>query len=481
MRKWNLPHVRGPWLILFVFALVFGSITFVNHQLFRTHALDLGVYTHASWEYAHGDIDDSTSFRSYSEPILADHFDLHLLLYSPLVRCLGAWGLLLIQWLALLWGALGVYHLAKYKKAKSAIAPMLHLLVFFALFQALGYDYHSNVIAAMALPWWILALEKRQATRSWIWLIFILIAKENMAAWMIFCATGMYFIIKGSPRIRFQLILQSIFSAMYFYVIVFRVMPVLATDGAASNLQYSLLSEFTNSPSFTEIWNLIKALFINHQADAYGDYFKLEFYLMFLLSGGLLLFRKPAFLWMLLPVIAWKMWHDHPSMWGINGQYAIEIAPVVVVGVMYGISTLSVSKRIYAVIIIFSAICTIRSMDDPVVPVDRAALRFYQPAHYRRNFDIAKAHHLLGLIPDDAAVSAQSSVHPHLANRDHIFLFPYLFDADYVVLTHEERTFPLSKEAYAYEKKRLLSSGSWLQLVESDYLLILKHKKVRKP
>lgn len=481
MRKWNPPHVRGPWLILLVFALVFGSITFVNHQQFRTHALDLGVYTHASWDYAQGDVDDSTSFRAYSEPILSDHFDLHLLLYSPLVRWLGAWGLLLIQWLALLWGALGVYRLAKFKNANSAIAPMLHLLVFFALFQALGYDYHSNVIASMALPWWILALEKRQTARSWMWLIFILFAKENMAAWMIFCTSGMWFIVKGSTRIRIQLVLQSIFSAIYFYAIVFQVMPFLATDGSASNLQYSLLSELAQSPSISEFLNLLKALFINHGADSYGDYFKLEFYMMFLLSGGLLLFRKPAFLWMLLPVIGWKMWHDHPSMWGINGQYAIELAPIVVVGTLYSLSKFQVNKRLYAAVVIFAAICTIRSMDDPVVPVDRAALRFYQPAHYQRDFDVAKAHKLLDLIPADASVSAQSSVHPHLADRQNIFLFPHLFDADYVVLSHEERTFPLSIEAYDKEKKTLLSSGSWLRIAESDYLLILKRKKVRKP
>jgi uncharacterized membrane protein len=482
MRKLQLPHIQGPWLLLLLFGVLYGLITFVNHYLFRTNALDLGVYAHAAWDYAHGTVDDSTSFRTYSEPILADHFDLHLLFFSPLVKWFGAWGLLFVQWLAILWGALGVYRLAQFKKSNYAIWAMAHLLAFFAIFQALGYDYHSNVTAAMALPWWFLALEKRKYFQSWFLLVFILFAKENMAPWMIFCTSGTWLLMRRtSIGLHINMLFQLVFCAAYFYFIVFQVMPFMATDGSASNLQYSMLKEWSYAPSWEQSKLLFKSLFTNHLSDSYGDYFKLEFYLLLLLSGGLLLFRKPAFIWMMLPVLAWKMWHDHPSMWGINGQYAIEFAPLIAIGVIYCIPYFKHPRQMYVVLLILTSICTIRSLDNPVVPVDRAALRFYQPAHYSRDFDVKKAHELLKLIPKNASVCAQSSVFPHLADRDNIHLFPNLFQSQYVVLSHEERTFPLSQEAYLKEVDALLNSSNWLKVGKSDYLIILKRKNPAKP
>ena len=52
-------------LLMGVFALVYGLIAFVNHYCFRTFGLDLGVYTNALYDYAHGQWNDATALSCF--------------------------------------------------------------------------------------------------------------------------------------------------------------------------------------------------------------------------------------------------------------------------------------------------------------------------------------------------------------------------------------------------------------------------------
>ena len=51
--------------ILLLFALLYSLGSIVNHLMMRTYALDLGVYTHALWQYAHGQWADCSILRGY--------------------------------------------------------------------------------------------------------------------------------------------------------------------------------------------------------------------------------------------------------------------------------------------------------------------------------------------------------------------------------------------------------------------------------
>ena len=57
-----------------LFALLFASISFVNHYNFRTDALDLGAYVNATYDYSHGKWNDSSSFLEHPANFLSDHF-----------------------------------------------------------------------------------------------------------------------------------------------------------------------------------------------------------------------------------------------------------------------------------------------------------------------------------------------------------------------------------------------------------------------
>ena len=94
-----------------VAGVLYALISLVNHYLFKTYALDLGLYTHAMYDYAHFRVDDCSIFKAVPQSILSDHFDLYLVILSPLIYVFGSYTLLIVQIAAVLLGGWGVYKL----------------------------------------------------------------------------------------------------------------------------------------------------------------------------------------------------------------------------------------------------------------------------------------------------------------------------------------------------------------------------------
>ena len=62
--------------VFIVAGMVYALISLVNHYLFKTYALDLGLYTHALYDYAHFRAADCSMFKPMPQSLLSDHFDL---------------------------------------------------------------------------------------------------------------------------------------------------------------------------------------------------------------------------------------------------------------------------------------------------------------------------------------------------------------------------------------------------------------------
>ena len=100
---------RGLIMAMAAFATIYVLISLVNHYNFRTYALDLGLYTNALWDYAHFQWNDSGVFKQVNENLLADHFDLYLIIFSPFSYIFGSYTLLILQISFVLLGGAGVY------------------------------------------------------------------------------------------------------------------------------------------------------------------------------------------------------------------------------------------------------------------------------------------------------------------------------------------------------------------------------------
>ena len=145
---------RSLVVTLIFFGLLYASISLVNHYNFRTYAYDLGLVNNAIYDYAHFRWNDCMLMQPQFKNILEDHFTLLQVLFSPLYYLFGTYTMLVVQILSVLLGAVGIYKFFSIRNTASfALVAMVHFLTAWGIFSALAFDYHDNVIGAMAVPW----------------------------------------------------------------------------------------------------------------------------------------------------------------------------------------------------------------------------------------------------------------------------------------------------------------------------------------
>jgi len=484
-KRWFLPiknHAAFSGTVVF-FLLVYSAISLFNYYLFRTAALDLGLYAHAMHEYAHLRMATTAMFQEHVQPLLGDHFDLLLMLFAPLTYISGPWMLLVIQLFFILTGGAGVYYffISSGKSKRFSLLAAIHFYTFFGIFAALRFDYHSNVIAAMLVPWFLSGIYKRNLKAAIILFILIIIARENMSLWMIFICAGALLIFKERPQRRMTGVFLIV-SLIYFMLITGFVMPALNNAGQFVQLKYHVLGNSTGEALHAvlhEPVRVVKLLFINHSGQAAGDGVKGEFWIYFICSGGVLLLRKPAWLVMLIPVFFQKLLHDNITMWSVCHHYCIELAPVISIGAFV---VLDEMKHQYqrtgtVVLLLLSAGVTIRLMDHTRLFYDKATIRFYKKDHYTRTYQVSEIHRELKTIPGEAAVCAQSPFVPQLSYRKKIYMLPFIHDAGYLVWSEKEEPYPFDAAAFKHFTDSVMASGKWIEESKAPGFHILKKKQ----
>jgi hypothetical protein len=96
----------------------------------------------------------------------------------------------------------------------------------------------------------------------------------------------------------------------------------------------------------------------------------------------------------------------------------------------------------------------------------------YAPAQVTPNAQAAQR--IAASLPPEAAVSASTSLVPHLTHRARAYVFPAIEDADYVFLDLQSSPAPTSAADVYLRVQSLLSSGEWQVDTQSDGLLLLE-------
>ena len=428
--------------------VVYCLISLVNHYVFKTYTLDLGLYTHAMYDYAHFRFDDCSMFKDVPQNILSDHFDLYLLLLSPLVYVFGTYTLLIVQIVGVLLGGWGIYKLIGLY-ADDDWMPILATAVFFFSFgiiQALGYDYHSNVLTAMMLPWLLYFIKKRRFALASLFVVLFVIGKENMSLWLFFIAVGLMWDYRKDRKTLWHLVAYALFSIAYFVVINMFVMPRLGGSGGGFSRYAYLGNDYGEVAKnlISHPGETVKILFTNTLGKPHYDGIKAEFYICALATGMILTFLKPNYLFMLLPLIGQKMLAADRMFWGVSLQYSVEFMPVLVISSFLVIIKIKKQwpRLILACALLLSTILTTFytiGVPKSYIMVDQLCV--YQGRHYQqKDFDMAYARQLMGMIPDDASVCAGRMFVPHLALRPEIYDYyavaPHV-RADYMLVPDE--------------------------------------------
>jgi uncharacterized membrane protein len=481
--------------IIVFFAIIYSSISLVNHYQFRTYALDLGMFNQALYHFSHFKMNYFTLDISGAEiNYLGDHFSPITILLSPFYYLFGSYTLLIIQIIAVLSGGYGIYKYASLYH-KDSFIPLLLVVHFFSIwgiYSALSYDFHTNVLAAMLVPWLIYFYTTENKKGFLVMFFLMILSKENIALWLVFILIGLSIknsLEKGNSfqfrKIRSFELPLLIFSSLYFIVIVAFIMPLLSQGEGTNQLaRYGHLGN-----SFSEIilhvlqnpQYIFSLFFESTSTDSITFGIKSELHFMILISGGFALLYRPYYLIMLLPIYAQKLLTTDYSFWGINNQYSIEFVPILTLCLCDLLLKIKNIKLVYAITLLtlfFTAYQTIQTIQErKSLWYEDTNSIFFSEKHYQSSFDRNEVMHALCSIPQDASVSCSPAIAPHIANRDLLYHFPVVKEATYIVLfTSHSSTYPLNEEEFKSKVESYRRDVQYEVFYEKNDLLILKKK-----
>ena len=439
------PNTITLAAVFTVAGVLYCLISLVNHYLFKIYSLDLGFYTHIMYDYAHFRIDDYFIYSRAPRSVLSDHFDLYLMLLSPLIYVFGSYTLLIVQIAGVLLGGWGVYKLIKLY-TDDDLLPIFAMAAFFFSFgiiHALAFDYHSNVLTSMMLPWLLYYLKQRRFGLASLFVVLFVIGKENMSLWLFFIAIALMWDYRKDKKALWHLVAYAAFSLAYFFIINMIVMPRIGGSGAGFARYAHLGDNYVDIAGslLAHPWETLKLFFTNTMGYSKFDGVKQEFYICALASGMLLTLLKPNYLLMLAPLLAQKMLAVDPNFWGVSFQYSVEFVPVLVVSsflVLVKLKNAKWRKALGFVLLLSTVLTTFYTIGVPKSTILVDQLCVYQGRHYeQKEFDVHYAYNVIDRIPDDASVSAITPFVPHLAMRDTIRNFANTKDVrtDYVLIT----------------------------------------------
>ncbi|MCX6350840.1 MAG: DUF2079 domain-containing protein [Bacteroidetes bacterium] len=478
-------------IILLVFGLFYSALSIVNHYFFRTTAWDLGIFNNALYDYAHlkwniSMVRIGSGPDMFAKNLLADHFELYPIIFSPFYYLFGSYTLLILQIAAILWGGVGAY---KYvhsitNDARFSRLALIHFLSIWGIYSALAFDFHNNVVAAMGVSWFLYFFENGKYKKATLTFIFICIGKENMPLWMGFIGLALaLWNFKNKPKF-FAGFSYCISGFLLFVFIIKIAIPFFAPAGGS--YAYNTYKSLGNNYGEVAINTLLhpihtfSLLFINHLHHPYGNGLKLATHLAVIISGGWALFYRPKFLLMLIPIYGQKLFYDEITRWGIYCQYSIEWVPVLTIALFTALYSIFQhrGKWLYYSAIISVIITAAFSFNSMEKSYPRAPHAFYSAKHFKRRFNVSEVYKALELIPANASVSAHSQLVPHLSFRDTIYQYPYGVDeCKYLALVHPfEPPFEFTKRGFDSTINIIKSTKNFEVVCDKNFIFIAKRK-----
>ena len=447
-------------LLIVAYVALFGTMSLRRHQNLRTNALDLGYTDQAVWNTLHGRPFRFSTYRDaafsldipiqdfqqtdvllgyHVEPILAPISLLYLLHDGPET-------LLWLQTIALALGAIPVYLLACHKFTADDSKPTMRWLpvAFVALYllspsleAANMSDFHAVALSPLFL---LAAFYCLETERTWGFVAFVALAamtKEEVG--LLVAMMGLW---AALVRRRWALGLGVAAAGAGWSILCFTViMPHFSgLDYPAFLVRYGQFGE--------SAIDIARNLF--RQPGLFVDWLRrpqVSRYLreLWFSSGGLAILN-PAALLMALPSLAINTFSSYDWMHSGGGHYSVTIVPFLVIASIYGVGWAAKtiggrfadarSDRIHVIIGILLVsvglgIALVHHYHAGISPLSRRFSLEPVSEHARR---AAPFFEQVNALPPDTPISVGSNLYPHVAHREHVYLFPTISDAQFILL-----------------------------------------------
>jgi len=473
------------WVLIACYAALFSWLSVLRHQTFGSAAMDLGYTTQVVWNTLHG---RPLQFSTYenatidlpleqfrrTDTLLAYHVEL-LLIPIALLYALYASPvtLLVLQAAVVALGAWPTFLLARdrLRSTWAAVAFAVAYLLAPALQGALLSDFHAVALTSTLLLFAFYFAQARRFRAFGLYALVAMMTKEDVP--LLVAAMGVYIWLVLRER---RAGLYTIAAGLgWFLVCTQLILPYFSGLPSSPFLRRLAIFGPTLRQSVAN-WLRDPLLVVRWLARP-----EVTSYLSGLLaSSGFLAVFAPLVVGMAAPVVAVNVFSNWSWTYSEGVHYSAAVVPFVMAGGICGMANAShwLARRTgwpleRWVLCLSTFLLGVAGFHHYEVGVSPFARTFFPPAVTAH---IRLGHTLLARIPPDAAVSAQSNLYPHVAQRLKAYFFPAVNDAEYVFLDVTSPSYPLNVEGMYLAVRRLLRSGQFEVLVAQDGYLLLRRR-----
>lgn len=501
-----LSHPKTPLLLLIgliaAYTLYFSWYTINRHNTLNSYAADLSLIDQPMWNtvLGPGGFMEQT-WGERQQPRLAEHFEPILI---PLALLFFLWDdvriLLIAQTLALALGALPVFWIAKKQltitnsprpprppapslPSYAALAFALAYLLFPQLQAANIADFHADpfVVAPLLFAFWY-ATERRWGW-MWLWAIIAMSTKETLPT--LTAMLGLYLLLDHlrtkkqsplSPAKRPNLarsqspllhaLLLILTSSAWFLIATFLIVGPLAGHYFGTDGPIYLANRYSGGRA-----GLLPLL---------SDPARWHYLLGLLAAAGFLPLLAPELLLLGLPVLVANLLSNFPGQYSGEQHYSAPLVAAFILAAIYGTGRLLRSTSLREINgqplrtgLLIGATLWLLSWS-----VGYQARFGWTPLsvrteRYAMSAAAERLPALLAQIPAEAAVSASAGLHPHVAHRRRVYVFPTVAEADYLLV--DVTDIPGVHPNDAQAKIMDLLQSDW-HLIEASHGLLLARK-----
>ncbi|MBN1992586.1 MAG: DUF2079 domain-containing protein [Anaerolineae bacterium] len=477
-------------LLMLAYAGYFSWYSLHRHATLNSYAADLSLIDQPMWNTARGPgAFMELTWGQRQQPRLAEHFEPILL---PLALLFFVWDdvrlLLIVQSLALALGALPVYWIARDQLRLdhspftihhsqftnwAALAFALVYLLFPHLQAANVADFHADplVVAPLLFAFWY-AGQKRWPW-MWVWAVVAMAAKETLPT--LTAMLGLFLLLHSYPaKNKSQManyksplahgLLLIVLSVVWFLGATFLIVAPLARQYFGTNGPIYFAHRYPGGPAGL--------------ASLLQDPARWQYLLGLFAAAGFLPLLAPELLLLGLPVLAANLLSNFPGQYSGEQHYSAPLVVAFVLAAIYGARRLvnhtspgQTNRQSHQTTMLSGVVLWLL-----VWSLSYHALHGWTPLsirteHYAKRPAATRLPDFIRPIPPQAVVSASAAVHPHLAHRRVIYVFPTgRQTADYMLV--DVTDIPGVHPADAHVQIMELLSGPW-QLLQADQGLIL--------
>ncbi len=448
------------FLMAFVFCVVFFWLNSRAYLAFQVRAPDLDRFSQAIWLTLRGEF-LYTTIKEGS--ILQHHFTPYMALLSPL---LWLWEDVRILYLAQIVGfAIGcllLYAIAQKKRKIAATILLAALLLNHNLHQLMLFELRRVTLAFPYLALIAYALYVKDRRLLVIGTIFALLCKEEIG--LIISGVGLFLLVK-ERNWRWGL-LYLFGGAAWLLVMLEWVIPAFG-EGYYPQLGY--FSDWGESLSDVIVSMLLDPLRV---LQTMFDEVSLRALWRLLLPVALVVpLLGFEYVLICLPLLGVLLLGTEPEMHALQRWYLASIIPFLFAAVMVTLTRLPRRRAVaVSVVILLLTLWTYRQYS----PAPFGKL--YTPYRYEVTERQLSGWQLLDMIPEDAAVSAQTAFSVQLSQREQIYVYPEEpeLGADYIVVADRYNGYPYEAYQLPGVITDLLAEPSYTLVAEADEMYLLE-------